>query len=599
MKDKAHRPIQMMLTQGNLTKLIKIFIGILAITSIYSIISTFKYNNVDQSMVDEFKAFFHHEQDEQQYDNDADLNHQEIDQQFLDEMDREITKCPDYVKYSGKKHPPFSPRFNYPYMRPAPKCRTFTSDAVEILINDLKEKAINRDLARLIENCLPNTLDTTILWHKHQQDDSPPESFVVTGDIHAEWLRDAARQLSVYQPLIKHDPKLKELILGAINTQAKYVITAPYCNAFHPPPDSGVKKAGSTKDKVFPKPDWKYVFECKYEIDSLASFLTLTNEYYENSGGDLSFLTDTWLKAYEKVLIVLVRESVPTFDELTGKVMPFHYTFQRETNIGSETLALAGLGNPVNFGTGLIRSMFRPSDDATILQFFIPGNIHMLTELKKIRHNFLNSNLPPELDLSLAIEKTDEFIQSISEGIEKYAIVKHPHYGQVFAYEVDGYGGAIFMDDANIPSLLSMPETGFVSTNDKIYQNTRKMILEKQGNPYYLQGIYFEGIGGPHIGISHAWPMSLLVRIRTSEDDNEIRASLKLLMETTGGLGLMHESVHVNSRGGRDFTRSWFAWCNSEFGKTILYLAKHKPHLIFKEEFAKSAYVIDDLFKKK
>lgn len=567
---------------------------------------------------------------------DKSMNNQqvfrEVDASFLSDMDKHVKKCPDYVTYSQRRHPPFSlgPQ-RYPYMRPAPKCRTFVLSAVESVIEDLKHKISDPDLVRLVENCLPNTLDTTILWHRREQqgDDKPhkqqkqnqkqtqkqkqkrdrnsltfPQSFVVTGDIHAEWLRDAARQLSVYQPFIKYDQNLKELILGAINTQAYFVNNSPYCNAFHPPPGANVKRGDTAFDSVQPRPDWRQVFECKYEIDSLASFLTLTNEYYEHSGGDLSFLNDAWIRAYEKLIIVLRRENEPSFDEKTGQVLPFYYSFQRQTNIGSETLPLGGVGNPVNFGTGLIRSAFRPSDDATVLQFFIPGNIHMLTELKRTRDNILNKRsqeiLVPDLKVAIEVlgEKTDEFIDQLSRGIEQFGIVEHPRYGKVYAYEVDGYGSATFMDDANIPSLLAIPDMGYSSINDPVYQNTRKMILEKQGNPYYLKGLYFEGIGGPHIGIKNAWPMSLLVRIRTTNDDDEIIKSLKLVMNNTAGLGLMHESVNVNSVDGDDFTRSWFAWCNSEFGKTILHLAREKPHLIFKEEWKNMPYNIDEVLSK-
>ncbi|EGW30110.1 uncharacterized protein SPAPADRAFT_57566 [Spathaspora passalidarum NRRL Y-27907] len=507
-------------------------------------------------------------------------------------MDKHTSKCPDYVEYSKHPHPPYSsPEYQYPYMRPAPKCRTFVSSAVEKLVQDLVSKVKNPDLARLIENCLPNTLDTTILWHA-EVEDHRPQTFVVTGDIHAEWLRDAARQLSVYQPLIKHDEKLQTLILGAINTQAYYVNNSPYCNAFHPPPHSGVKKGSTAMDDVHPRPDWKQVFECKYEIDSLASFLTLSNEYFEHADTKVkpAFITPEWLRALEKLLIVLRREAQPSFDEDTGQALPYYYSFQRHTNIGSETLALGGVGNPVNFGTGLIRSAFRPSDDATVLQFFIPGNAHMVTELIRARKMYLNADMIDGIQgLTSAV---DEFIAKIGKGIQEHGIVQHPKYGKVYAYEVDGYGGSLFMDDANIPSLLALPDMGFTSVDDPVYQNTRKMILAKEGNPYYLKGAFFEGIGGPHVGIRSAWPMSLLVRMRTTDDDEEILRSLKLVMETTAGLGLMHETVDVNSRGGHQYSRSWFAWCNSEFGKTILHLAKHKPHLIFKDEFSQS-YDID------
>ena len=172
-------------------------------------------------------------------------------------------------------------------------------------------------------------------------------------------------------------------------------------------------------------------------------------------------------------------------------MLPFYYSFQRNTNIGSETLPLGGVGNPVNYGTGLIRSAFRPSDDATILQFFIPANIHMLTELKRARNTYLtNENIARD---TMLVETTDTFINALSTGIEKYGIVNHPIYGKVYAYEVDGYGSATFMDDANIPSLLSIPDLGYTKIDDEIYQNTRKMILSKQGNPYYLKGHFSKG----------------------------------------------------------------------------------------------------------
>lgn len=525
----------------------------------------------------------------------------EITPEFLADLDQKTEKCVNYVDYSKKAHAPFSQgQYKYPFMRPPLKCRTFVSDAVEKVIVDLKLKIKSPDLARLVENCLPNTLDTTILWHKKGSNSASkislyPETFVVTGDIHAEWLRDSARQLSVYQPLVKYDEQLKQLIKGAIYTQEQYIMNSPYCNAFHPPPISNVKKGSTAKDNVYPKPDWDQVFECKYEIDSLASFLTLTNEYIDNTG-DTSILTLRWVRAFEKILVVLKRESMPSFDPETGDALQFFYSFKRNTNIGSETLPLDGVGNPVNFESGLIRSAFRPSDDSTILQFFVPGNAHMLTELKRIRKHLFENDLKLGFDLKVHKEHTEAFIEGIERGLKEHAIVDHPKWGKVYAFETDGYGSNIFMDDANIPSLLSFPDLGFLDVNDETYQRTRKMILSKSGNPYFLTGRHFQGIGGPHIGIENAWPMSLLMRIRTTNDDKEILESLKYVMDTTAGLGLMHESVKVNSMKGLSYTRPWFAWCNSEFGKTILHLAKHKPHLIFKDEFASTPYDLDVLF---
>lgn len=500
-----------------------------------------------------------------------------VTKEFLRQLDRQL-RCASYVDYAQKPHAPVSSgEFAYPYMRPPPKCRTFVSSAVEAVISDLTQKLKDPDLARLFENCLPNTLDTTILWH------SETETFVVTGDIHAEWLRDSARQLSVYQPFVQYDGALRNLIKGAIRTQERYIKNSPYCNAFHPPPNSGVKKGQTAMDNVYPQPDWKQVFECKYELDSLALFLTLTNEYLENSRFDYSVITRSWVLAFEKLLLVLKRESQPLFSSETGDALPFYYLFQRHTNIGSETLPLGGVGNPVNFNTGLVRSAFRPLDDATIFQFFIPGNAHMLTELRRTLRNVLTPEMVEAKRLQRHREFAEEFAAAMERGIERHGIVHHPKWGKVYAYEVDGYGGAVLMDDANIPLLLSLPDIGFTTTSDPVYRNTRLMVLAKLGNPYFLTGRHFEGIGGPHIGVESAWPMLLLVRIRTSDDDDEIMRSLRFVMQTTAGLGLMHESVNVNSPHGQEYTRPWFAWCNLELAKTVLHLARHKPHLVMKD----------------
>ncbi|ODQ81838.1 glycoside hydrolase family 125 protein [Babjeviella inositovora NRRL Y-12698] len=494
--------------------------------------------------------------------------------------------CPDYVDYSQARHGPYSDGpLELPYMRPDERCRTFTSEAVEKVVADLVSRIPDLDLARLVENCLPNTLDTTVLWK------TEAEAFIVTGDIHAEWLRDAARQLSVYQPLARYDPALLKLIRSAIATQTQFVLNSPYCNAFQPPVRSGLEPSKPSTDKVFPKVPWKVVFECKWELDSLASFLTLSNEYYASTG-DASFVTEEWLRALETVLKVLTRQSVATYDE-NGAVNPFYYTFQRDTNIGSETLPLAGTGNPVNYGTGLVRSAFRPSDDACILQLFVPANAHMAVELTKTADMLREASKSEKV--SKIVTACQKFAQTIRQGIYDHAVVNHPVFGEVFAYEVDGFGGTVHMDDANIPSLLSLPDLGFLDRSDTVYQNTRKMVLSKRGNPYYQTGSYFEAIGGPHVGIHSAWPMAALMRIRTSDNAEEIAENLEMLKKTTGGLGLMHETVNVNSKGGVAYSRPWFAWCNSEFGKTILDLAKRMPEVVFGE--GAEAYDINEAFR--
>ncbi|RYP91318.1 hypothetical protein DL770_002552 [Monosporascus sp. CRB-9-2] len=477
--------------------------------------------------------------------------------------------CPDYTKYAAYPHRPLSEGpLGLPFQRPHPKCRTFHSDAIEKVIEDVTSRMKDSDLARLFENAFPSTTDTTVKFHttgttekktswRGSYDEGKwegPHSFIITGDIIAEWLRDSTNQLSPYQSLAKKDRAIHNLILGAINTQSEYVIESPYCNAFQPPPISGLPIThNGQSDVVHPVYEPSSVFECKYELDSLAHFLTLANDFYDHTGST-EFLTPRWYLALETVLDVLQQQSQSTFDPETGRYRRNQYTFSRNTNTGTETLNLNGVGNPLNNGTGLIRSAFRPSDDATILGFFIPANAQMAVQLKRTAAILKTAHKDA---LAQVVQK---WSKTITDGVWEHGVVHHKLFGNVFAYEVDGYGSSILMDDANYPSLLALPVMGFVGAGDETYQNTRRMLLSKSSNPYYLTGREFHGIGGPHIGLSNAWPMSLLIQAQTSDDDDEILECLQLVLNSSK-LGLVHESVDVNMI--HSYTRSWFAYSST------------------------------------
>jgi meiotically up-regulated gene 157 (Mug157) protein len=501
-----------------------------------------------------------------------------------------LAACPAYEHYARFPHHPYSEgSLELPFQRPAKHCRTFESPLVEKVIKDMNEKMVDKDLARIFENAFPNTLDTTVRWHVDGTEKPSKgysswlgntgawegaQSFIVTGDISAEWLRDSTNQLAQYQRLAKKDKAIETLLLGAINTQAEYMIASPYCNAFQPPPPSKIKTSDNGQgDTVHPAYEPSQVFECKYEIDSLAHFLSLANQFH-NHTGSTAFITKRWLEAVDNLIEVIDEQSSSTFDPKTGSFTLQEYRFQRNTNTGTETLNLAGNGNPLNYGTGLVRSAFRPSDDATILGFFIPGNAMLSVELKRTA-----AILSKASKTSLAQELSARG-ERIEKGVLEHGIVSHRKFGAVFAFEVDGYGSSILMDDANLPSLLALPLLGFLNSDDRTYQNTRKMILSKEGNPYFITGSEFEGIGGPHIGLMNAWPMSLLVQAMTSDDDAEIKRLLEAVKQASP-LGLVHESVNVEEI--RDYTRSWFAWANSVFAQTILDLAERKPHILFGE----------------
>lgn len=492
-----------------------------------------------------------------------------------------------------------------PYQRPHPQCRKFSSPAVEKVIEDLHDRIRDRDLAQIFRNAFPNTLDTTVLWHvdglktraaksrlvRDKGKWEGAQSFIVTGDINAEWLRDSTNQLAQYQPLAKSAADISSLLLGAINTQAEFVIASPYCNAFQPPDPSRLSPVHSGQDDfVHPVYEPGVVFECKYELDSLAAFLSLTNQYYASTGST-AFLSARWFKALESLLQVLDEQAKSTFMRGTGWYQRNEYTFTRWTRIGTETLNLEGTGNPLAGGTGLIRSAFRPSDDATVFGFLIPANAMMSVELAragkmlKAASSTISTDKEGKLMARVAADLVNR-AEVIREGIYEHAVVKHAEFGEVFAYEVDGYGSHLMMDDANIPSLLSLPLLGFLDASDRIYQNTRRMILAQRGNPYFLTGPKFSGIGGPHIGLRNAWPMSVLVQAMTSTSDAEIIECLERV-KNVSAFGLINESVDVQrgvKAGGDGMTRSWFAWANSVFAQTMLWLAENKPELVLTDD---------------
>ena len=448
---------------------------------------------------------------------------------------------------------------------------------------------IDSDLAQIFSNAFPNTLDTTVRWHVDGTQGKSAslskgkdggrwqgaQSFIVTGDINAEWLRDSTNQLAQYQSLTKNDPAINSLILGAINTQAEYVIESPYCNAFQPPPPSRLQPSSNgMDDQVHPVYEPTFVFECKYELDSLAHFLSLANQFF-NSSGSTDFLKPRFYLALDTLLAVLDQQSMGTFESKDGRHVRNIYSFKRHAWIGTETLNLDGIGNPLATGTGLIRSAFRPSDDASIFGFFIPANAMMSVELRRMGQLLQAAGGSSKQTLATNLLTRAE---NLEKAIYAHGTVDHKTFGEVFAFEVDGYGSALLMDDANIPSLLALPILGFVSADNQIYQNTRAMILSQPGNPYYLKGSAFHGIGGPHIGLQNAWPMSLLVQAMTSNDAAEISTCLEAV-KNVSRLGLVHESVNVHR--GNEFTRSWFAWANSVFAQTILDLAERMPEVLF------------------
>ncbi len=430
--------------------------------------------------------------------------------------------------------------------RPSEENRLFKSEAVEAKIDEVAGLLTNQRLVWMFRNCFPNTLDTTVHF-KGEDSDGLYDTFVYTGDIHAMWLRDSGAQVWPYVQLAAEDEHLRNMLAGVINRQFKLINIDPYANAFNDGPTGGEWQSDMTDMKL-------ELHERKWEIDSHCYPIRLAYHYWQVTG-DESVFGPVWQEA--------VRNILNTLKEQQRKEGLGSYRFLRKTDRQLDTKCCNGLGNPVN-PVGLIVSSFRPSDDATTFDFLVPSNFFAVASLRKAAEILTKVNN----DLSTASECL-ELADEVEKALKKHAVVKHPKYGKIYAYEVDGFGNRFLMDDANVPSLLAMAYLGDVPLNDKIYQNTRRFVWSED-NPYFFRGSKGEGIGGPHIGYDMAWPMSIMMRAFTSQDDAEIKECVEMLMRTDAGTGFMHESFNVNDPD--DFTRPWFAWQNTLFGELILKL---------------------------
>ncbi len=433
----------------------------------------------------------------------------------------------------------------YPSNRPDEKDRLFRSEAIDQKIAEVQQMLTNPKMAWMFANCFPNTLDTTV--HFGQDENGNFRTFIYTGDIHAMWLRDSGAQVYPYVQFANEDSHLQDMLKGVINCQFELINRDPYANAFN----DGPTGEGGQSDQTEMTP---YIFERKWEIDSHCYPIRLAYHYWKVTGDD-SVFGDLWLSAIQKTL--------KTFKEQQRKENYGPYRFLRKTDRQYDTKSCAGYGNPIH-PNGLIVSSFRPSDDATIFDFLIPSNFFAVTSLRKAAEILKKVNHENKL-----AKECKALANEVEAALKEYAIYDHPKYGQIYAYEVDGFGNHLLMDDANVPSLLAMAYLGDVDLDDPIYQNTRRFVWSED-NPFFFKGKATEGIGGPHIGYFMAWPMSIMMKAFTSQDDEEIRWCLETLLRTDAGTGFMHESFHVDDP--TNFTRPWFAWANTLFGELILKL---------------------------
>lgn len=396
----------------------------------------------------------------------------------------------------------------------------------------------NEKLCKLYRNCCLSTIETAL----EQCDDGT--FFVLTGDIPAMWLRDSAAQITHYLPLAS-DQEMAKIIEGVIRRQLMYIEIEPYANAFNKEPNS----QGHITD--LPK-QGPWVFERKYEIDSLCYPIRLLYLYWKASNNDS--LIKEKLENIAKIIVDLWKTEQHHFEKSP-------YLFIRTDYYHPwETIHNGGKGNPVSY-TGMTWSGFRPSDDGCEYGYLTASEMFAV-----VVFGYMSEMLKTVCKNSKLANECEALRQEINDGIKKYCIVNHEKYGEIYACETDGNGNYCMIDDANIPSLLSIPYIGYEDKNSEVYKNTRKFLLSED-NPYYFVGDFAKGIGSRHTPKGYIWHMALIMQALTSENNDEIKELIDMIVNTDAGTGYLHEGFNANDP--NKYTREWFTWPNSLFAELV------------------------------
>ena len=381
-------------------------------------------------------------------------------------------------------------------------------------------------MVQLFVNCFTNTLDTTV---KRLPDKT---TYIITGDIPAMWLRDSVAQIRPYLMAAGEDGDIADMLVGLVKKQFFYVNLDPYANAFNQEANGNCWEHDETDMG-------SWIWERKYELDSLCYPIQLSYLVWKNTGRTDQF-DETFVKGVRRILKVWRTEQHHEEES--------PYSFVRKGCYFTDTLSRNGKGALVKSGTGLIWSGFRPSDDACTYGYLIP------------------SNMFASVVLGYLAEIAGEVRQEVRNAIETLAVIKNEYYGRIYAYETDGYGQYLLMDDANVPSLLAMEYLGYEGDRE-VMENTRRFILS-EGNPYYFKGKAAAGIGSPHVPPYYIWHIGLAIQGLTEASREEKLRLLQLMRDTDGGKGMMHEGFHVDDPS--KYTREWFSWANAVFCELVL-----------------------------
>lgn len=401
------------------------------------------------------------------------------------------------------------------------------------------DKLEDEKLRDMFVKCFFNTIDTTM----QPQDDG--SIYLITGDIDAMWLRDSCAQVMQYLLFADVCEDTRRLIKGLVKRQCYYILQDAYANSFN----IGYNNRGHRGDECEHS---GIVWERKFELDSLCYPIFLACKYFEKTG-DAEIFTGNFLPAVARAIEVF------EIEQHHGSRSDYYHF--RPCEAPEFSVPNQGRGDKCNEESGLIWSGYRPSDDPCRYGFFIPGNMFVVSVMRSLI-SLMDRGL---IDDGLR-ERAARLERTVTSGIEKYGVTQLEGYGKIYVYETDGLGNYHLMDDANVPSLLSIPYIGFGKIDDELYQNTRKFLLSDR-NPFCFSGSVISGIGSPHTPKDYVWPISVIVQALTSLQENEVQDCIKMLLQSDNGTGYMHEGIHKDDAS--QFTRSWFAWANSLFAYLI------------------------------
>ncbi|MBA2281510.1 MAG: glycoside hydrolase family 125 protein [Acidimicrobiia bacterium] len=356
---------------------------------------------------------------------------------------------------------------------------------------------------------------------------------LITGDIPAMWLRDSSAQVRGLWPVVEEEPDgpFAAVVAGLIRRQVTCLALDPYANSF---------TRGETTHHRFDRPrPHRLVWERKWELDSVAYSVDLWVRWWDATG-DAAPLGAEARAVVDTILGLLHDEQDPDARS--------RYSFRRPF----ATLPRGGRGPRVS-PCGLVRSAFRPSDDPCHLGFHIPGNAHLVVALRGLGR--VASDVWDDADL---VGELAALADTVDDAIGREAVGDD----DVLAYEVDGAGGRLFMDDANVPSLLSLPYLGWRGHDDPVVVATRAAVLSPR-NPWWVDGSVVRGIGSPHTGRGRVWPMAVAVEGLSAPDAGEARAALERLVALAEHLPERRLVESVDAGRPARLTRPWFGWPNA------------------------------------